>query len=148
MLPHHPLVDKDDLAGEAKLFCRAREIDDVDEWERVRTAFLDERGFDMGEPGGSHLFTYDIHGAASSASTATTGAPAAGPQMAARGSESATEPSASHRRCSMRPSSGPGLRRMGVTLRLLRLAAAQRSRVAWWSLNLSTPARKPSAKIV
>ena len=58
------LVDKDDLAGEAKLFCRAREIDDVDEWERVRKSFLDERGFDMGEPGGSHLFTYEIDGAA------------------------------------------------------------------------------------
>ena len=31
-----PLADKDDLAGEAKLFCRAREIDDAEEWERVR----------------------------------------------------------------------------------------------------------------
>ena len=59
-----PLADKDDLAGEAKLFCRAREIDDADEWEVVRKAFLDLRGFDMGDSGGSHLFTYDIDGAA------------------------------------------------------------------------------------
>ena len=59
-----PLADKDDLDGEAKLFCRAREIDDVDEWERVRKAFIDLRDFDMGEIGGGHLFTYDIDGAA------------------------------------------------------------------------------------
>jgi len=59
-----PLADKDDLAGEAKIFCRAREIDDTAEWERVRKAFLDLRGFDMGDFGGSHLFTYDIAGAA------------------------------------------------------------------------------------
>lgn len=59
-----PLADKDDLAGEAKLFARAREITDPDEWERVRKAFLDQRGFDVGEPGGAHLFTYDIEGAA------------------------------------------------------------------------------------
>ena len=59
-----PLADKDDLAGEAKLFCRAREIHDVDEWERVRKAFIDLRDFDMGDYGGSHLLTYDIEGAA------------------------------------------------------------------------------------
>ena len=59
-----PLADKDDLAGEAKLFCRAREIDSVEEWETARQAFLAERGFDMGEHGGSHLFTFDIEGAA------------------------------------------------------------------------------------
>jgi hypothetical protein len=59
-----PLADKDDLSGEAKLFCRAREIADPDEWERVRKTFLDLRGFDMGDFGGSHLFTYDIDGAA------------------------------------------------------------------------------------
>jgi hypothetical protein len=59
-----PIADKDDLAGEAKLFCRGREITDVDEWERVRATFMDLRGFDMGEHGGSHLFTYDVEGAA------------------------------------------------------------------------------------
>ena len=59
-----PLADKDDLAGEAKLFCRGPEIADPDEWERVRKTFLDLRGFDMGDFGGSHLFTYDIEGAA------------------------------------------------------------------------------------
>ena len=59
-----PLADQDDLAGEAKLFCRALEIDDAGEWEVVRKAFLALRDFDMGDFGGSHLFTYDIHGAA------------------------------------------------------------------------------------
>ena len=59
-----PIADKDDVAGEAKLFCRAREITDVDEWERARTSFLEDRGFDMGEPGGSHLLTHEIDGAA------------------------------------------------------------------------------------
>jgi hypothetical protein len=58
------LADKDDLAGEAKLFCQAREIDDAEEWERVRKTFLALRDFDMGEFGGGHLFTYDIEGAA------------------------------------------------------------------------------------
>ncbi len=59
-----PVADKDDVAGEAKLFCRGREITDAEEWERVRKAFLEARGFDMGEPGGSHLVTYEIEGAA------------------------------------------------------------------------------------
>jgi hypothetical protein len=59
-----PVADKDDVAGEGKLFCRGREITDVEEWELVRKAFLDVRGFDMGEPGGSHLVTYEIEGAA------------------------------------------------------------------------------------
>jgi hypothetical protein len=59
-----PLADKDDLSGEAKLFCRGREIADPVEWERVRKTFLDLRDFDMGDYGGSHLFTYDIEGAA------------------------------------------------------------------------------------
>src|SRR5215210_4488993 len=35
-----PLADRDDLAGEAKLFCRGREIADRDEWERARKTFL------------------------------------------------------------------------------------------------------------
>ncbi len=59
-----PLADKDDLGGEAKLFCRAREVVDADEWEAVRRSFEADRGFDMGEPGGSHLFTFDIEAAA------------------------------------------------------------------------------------
>ena len=59
-----PLADKDDLSGEGKLFCRAREVDDPEEWQRVRASFLAERGFDMGEPGGSHLFELGVDAAA------------------------------------------------------------------------------------
>lgn len=59
-----PLSDKDDLAGEGKLFCEAREITDRAEWQVVRTTVEDRSGFDMGEPGDSHLFTFDIVGAA------------------------------------------------------------------------------------
>jgi hypothetical protein len=59
-----PIVDKDDLSGEAKLFCLGREITDADEWELARKAFLDLRGFDLGDPGGSHLLTFDVEGAA------------------------------------------------------------------------------------
>jgi hypothetical protein len=61
-----PLADKDDEAGEAKLFCRAREVTDPDEWNAARRAFEAERGMDpLGEPGGGpHLFTFDIEGAA------------------------------------------------------------------------------------
>jgi hypothetical protein len=59
-----PLADKDDMAGEAKLFCRAREVRDLDEYEAVRAAFLANRGFDMGDLGGAHLFELGITGAA------------------------------------------------------------------------------------
>lgn len=60
-----PLADKDDLVGEAKLFCLAREVTDVAEWEGVRTAFVELRGFDpIGDPGGAHLFCLDVEGAA------------------------------------------------------------------------------------
>lgn len=60
-----PLADKDDLVGEAKLFCRAREVTDVAEWEEVRAAFAELRGFDpLGDPGGAHLFCFDVDGAA------------------------------------------------------------------------------------
>ncbi|MDQ2648520.1 MAG: pyridoxamine 5'-phosphate oxidase family protein [Actinomycetota bacterium] len=60
-----PLADKDDQSGEAKLFCHAREVDTVEEWERVRTAFRDQRGFDpLGDFGGSHLFEMRIASAA------------------------------------------------------------------------------------
>jgi hypothetical protein len=59
-----PLADKDDLAGEAKLFCVAREVEDPEEWERARRTFEKERGFDMGPPGGSHLLEMSITGAA------------------------------------------------------------------------------------
>jgi hypothetical protein len=59
-----PLRDKDDLEGEAKLFCVAHEVADAEEWEVARRTFLDERGFDMGGPGGSHLFEMAIQGAA------------------------------------------------------------------------------------
>jgi general stress protein 26 len=59
-----PLADKDDMSGEGKLFCRAREVVDPAVWEQVRKRFLEERGFDMGEPGGSHLFELEIEGGA------------------------------------------------------------------------------------
>lgn len=60
-----PLADKDDLSGEAKLFCAGREVHRRDEWEAVRSAFLAERGFDpIGEPGGAHLFELQVSGAA------------------------------------------------------------------------------------
>ena len=59
-----PLADKDDLGGEVKLFCRAREITDPAEWEGPRRAFAEEQGFDMGEPGGAHLFAFAIEAAA------------------------------------------------------------------------------------
>lgn len=60
-----PLADKDDLAGEVKLFCLAREVDDAEEWERARRDFEQQRDFDMGGPdSGSHLFAMGITGAA------------------------------------------------------------------------------------
>ena len=58
------LADKDDLAGEGKAFCRAREILVPDEWEPVRAAFKETVGFDVGEPGGSHIFELAIEAAA------------------------------------------------------------------------------------
>jgi hypothetical protein len=59
-----PLADKDDLAGEGKLFCFAREIDTVEEHERVRKGFDALRGFDMGEFGGGHVFEMAVEGGA------------------------------------------------------------------------------------
>ncbi len=59
-----PLADKDDLAGEAKAFCLAREVVEVREWERVRGAFRDATGFDIGDPGGAHMFELSIEAAA------------------------------------------------------------------------------------
>jgi hypothetical protein len=59
-----PLADKDDMAGEGKLFCRAREVFEAAEYEQVRAAVKDANGFDMGEQGGSHVFELDIEGAA------------------------------------------------------------------------------------
>ncbi|MGH9276087.1 MAG: pyridoxamine 5'-phosphate oxidase family protein [Acidimicrobiales bacterium] len=59
-----PLSDKDDLAGEGKAFCRAREVTSGDEWERVRSAWRDKTGFDIGDPGGAHVFELDIEAAA------------------------------------------------------------------------------------
>jgi hypothetical protein len=58
------LADKDDLGGEAKLFCRAREVVDPVEWDGVRRSFAADRGFDLGDPGDCHLFAFDIDGAA------------------------------------------------------------------------------------
>lgn len=60
-----PLADKDDLAGEGKLFCRAREIDTAEEHESVRQAFKDLRGFDMGPHDGTgHVFEMAVEGGA------------------------------------------------------------------------------------
>jgi hypothetical protein len=59
-----PLADKDDLAGEAKAFCRAREVTEGEEWELVRAAFQDAYGFDIGDAGGGHIFELSIEAAA------------------------------------------------------------------------------------
>ena len=59
-----PLADKDDSSGEVKAFCRAREITDPDEWERVRATWKEAMDLDIGDPGGSHVFELDIVAAA------------------------------------------------------------------------------------
>jgi hypothetical protein len=60
-----PLRDKDDLEGEAKLFCEAREITTREEHEKVRWAFKELRDFDMGAwEDGAHVFEMAICGAA------------------------------------------------------------------------------------
>ncbi len=60
-----PLADKDDLEGEGKLFCVAREISTREEHERVRQAFKEIRDFDMGEYDGSgHVFEMAVEGGA------------------------------------------------------------------------------------
>lgn len=59
-----PLGDKDDLAGEAKAFCVAREVAAGDEWEAVRSFFREAVGFDIGDPGGSHVFELEVEAAA------------------------------------------------------------------------------------
>jgi nitroimidazol reductase NimA-like FMN-containing flavoprotein (pyridoxamine 5'-phosphate oxidase superfamily) len=59
-----PLADKDDLAGEVKMFCRARELTESDEWQALRVHMQELVGFDIGEPGGSHLFELGIESAA------------------------------------------------------------------------------------
>ncbi|MGV3759605.1 MAG: pyridoxamine 5'-phosphate oxidase family protein [Actinomycetota bacterium] len=58
------LADKDDLGGEVKAFCRAREIADPAEWERVRAIWKEAMDLDIGDPGGSHVFELDIVAAA------------------------------------------------------------------------------------
>lgn len=58
------LADKHDLAGEGKAFCRAREVTGPEEWEPVRAVFKEKVGFDIGEPGGSHIFELEIEAAA------------------------------------------------------------------------------------
>lgn len=59
-----PIADKDDLAGEAKAFCRAREVTTAEEWQRVREGWRAKTGFDIGDPGGAHIFELDIEAAA------------------------------------------------------------------------------------
>lgn len=59
-----PLADSADLGGEAKIFGRAREVGDVAEHEVVRGIFKELSGHDMGDLGASHLFAFDIEGAA------------------------------------------------------------------------------------
>lgn len=58
------LADKDDLQGDGKLFCRAREVTDAARWEEVRVALNERRGVDLGPMGGAYLFELDIEGAA------------------------------------------------------------------------------------
>jgi hypothetical protein len=58
-----PLADKDDLAGEGKAFCRAREIREGAEWEAIRAAWKESLGFDIGQPGSSHMFELEIEAA-------------------------------------------------------------------------------------
>lgn len=55
-----PLADKDDLGGEAKAFCQAREIAGSEEWEMIRAAWQESLGFDIGQPGASHVFELEI----------------------------------------------------------------------------------------
>src|SRR5690606_20942742 len=55
-----PLADKDDLAGEAKLFCRAVEVGDGGDWDSLRSQWQEELGFDVGEPGDSHIFEFHV----------------------------------------------------------------------------------------
>src|SRR3546814_6760910 len=57
------LADKDDLAGEVKLFCVAREIAEEAEWERIRAHFKELNGVDVGRPGDSHMFELGIEAA-------------------------------------------------------------------------------------
>ncbi|MFP5254996.1 MAG: pyridoxamine 5'-phosphate oxidase family protein [Acidimicrobiia bacterium] len=59
-----PLADKDDLSGEVKAFCRAREITDAEEWERVRATWKEAMDLDIGDPGGSHVFELELVAAA------------------------------------------------------------------------------------
>ena len=58
------LADKDDLVGEAKLYCRAREVLDAAEWASVRALWLEKIGLDIGEPGVSHIFELEVVSAA------------------------------------------------------------------------------------
>ncbi len=59
-----PLADKDDVGGEGKLFCRARQVEDVAEYEAVRAVFTERTGHDMGEMGAAPVFCFEIEGAA------------------------------------------------------------------------------------
>lgn len=51
-----PVADKHDTAGDAKLWCHAREETDAAEMRRVSAAFAEQTGFDPGGPGDYHLF--------------------------------------------------------------------------------------------
>lgn len=59
-----PLADRDDVSGEGKLFCRARPVEDLAEYEAVRAVFTERTGHDMGEMGAAPVFRFDIDGAA------------------------------------------------------------------------------------
>jgi len=58
------LADKDDLSGEGKVFCRAREVADLAEYEQVRAAVKAANGFDIGDQGGAHVFELTVESAA------------------------------------------------------------------------------------
>jgi hypothetical protein len=51
-----PVADREDLAGEVKLWCHAVEVHDEGEVRAVAKAMADQIGFDPGGPGDFHLF--------------------------------------------------------------------------------------------
>jgi hypothetical protein len=51
-----PLADREDLAGEVKLWCHGVEVHDEAELRAVASAMAEQIGFDPGGPGDFHLF--------------------------------------------------------------------------------------------
>ena len=90
-----PLADKDDLGGEGKLFCRARQVEDLAEYEAVRAVVqgahrlrhgrdgrrtrvqLRHRGRRLPAPRGGRQLAHHVLDARSAASGSSAGAPPA-----------------------------------------------------------------------